>query len=156
MASLSRKFWISIAAIVGILLILLARVGLSSPSNVPKLPSAQSQAEPKSTQSDKVEILTTSPDPLNESTVTPTQTIQITFSQPAQNVPELKVRIEPVIDLNLQLSDDRKTLKISPKQSFGLQQGYSITIPADAKFDGGRTLGTDLLFHFKTISYSGI
>lgn len=156
MANNFKRVWIAIAAVVGLLLILLARVGLSSPSNVPKLPSSQSQVEPKGAQSDKVEILTTSPDPLDESTVTPTQTIQITFSQPAQNVPELKVKIEPVIDLNLQLSGDRKTLKISPKQSFGLQQGYTVTIPADAKFDGNRTLGNDLQFHFKTISYSGV
>ncbi len=151
-----KKVLIAIAAALGLLLILLARIGLSASSNVPKISSSQSQVTTQPGQNDRVEVLSTSPTPLNGSTVFPTQTIQITFSQPAQNIPELKVRIEPSVELNLQLSLDRKTLKISPKTTFGLQQGYNLIIPADAKFDGSKTLGKDMQFHFKTIDYSGV
>ena len=150
-----KKIAIAVVAVIGLLLILAAKTGLSASSNVSKLPTAHDQAVTK-TQNDQIEILSTNPSPLDESTVTPTQTIEITFSDAAQNVPELKLTIEPTIDLNLQLSDDRKTLKISPKDTFGLEQGYTLKIPSDAKFDGNKTLGRDLEFHFKTISYSGV
>jgi hypothetical protein len=142
-----------IAALVGgVLLILAAIFGLSGHSSVPKL-SSQSAAVSTSS-SDEIKVVSTTP--VDEGTITPTQTVTVVFSQPAQNVDELKLKVDPQVDIKAELSDDKKTLKISPKKIFGLQQGYTLFIPADAKFEPKRTLGNDFRLHFKTVDYSGV
>jgi hypothetical protein len=60
------------------------------------------------------------------------------------------------VDVNIDLSSDGKTVKIIPKTSFGLNKGYMLTIPAEAKFQVKKTLGKDLQFNFSTINYQGV
>jgi len=154
--NIDKRIAIAIATAIGLLLIIAAKIGLSAPSSVPKVPESATINTVSSKDSNQVNLVSTSPSPLDQATILPNQTITITFDQPAQNAPELKVKIDPQIDINTELSDDRKTLKVSPKTTFGLKQGYTLTIPTEAKFDGDKKLDHDLIFHFTTIDYQGV
>jgi hypothetical protein len=110
-------------------------------------------------QTDSPVVMATSPEAMKEKktvVVLPTQTIEITFNQPLENVPETKIVIEPKADYKVELSGDRKTLKIIPVTPYALGQGYSLFVKGETKFDGKKTLGSDVDFHFATISYNGV
>lgn len=141
-----------IAAVIaiGAILIAIFQFGLGGP--VTERPSDISQA-------DAITVVATDPAPLKErktAVILPTQTITVSFSHALENVPETRFVIEPKADYKTELSDDRKTLKITPLTPFALGQGYSLIIKGDTKFDGKRTLETDIDFHFATISYNGV
>lgn len=116
----------------------------------------KTEVNPEDTTSQEIKVLKTVPDPLNETTILPNQTLEITFSQPLENVPELRMTIEPVAEVKVELSDDRKTAKFIPIKPYSLGQGYTLTIKSDSKFDGKKTLGRDEVFRFKTINYTGV
>ena len=137
-----------VAGVVGILLILLAKIGLGSSPRVPKIS--------QQTNSDQVNLISTNPSPLDGATILPTQTIYLTFDQPAINAPYLYLKIDPEVDLDVELSGDRKTVKITPTKPYDLSHGYTIPIPTSAQFDGKKTLGHDVNFTFSTISYQGV
>ncbi len=110
-------------------------------------------------QSDSPTVVATSPIDMKAKktvVVLPTQTIEITFNQPLENIPETKIVIEPKADYKVELSGDRKTLKIIPLTPYALGQGYSLFVKGETKFDGKKTLGSDVDFHFATISYNGV
>ena len=110
-------------------------------------------------QSDSIELTSTSPSQLKakqDVTILPTQALTFTFNQPLQNVPETRYTIEPKADVKLQLSDDRKTLTITPNTPYSLGQGYTLFIKGGTKFDNNKTLGSDQDFHFSTINYTGV
>lgn len=109
--------------------------------------------------SDSITVVSTNPSQMKEKktvVVLPTQTIEISFNQPLENLPETKIVIEPKADYKVELSDDRKTLKIIPVTPYALGQGYSLFVKGETKFDGKKTLGSDVDFHFATISYNGV
>ena len=90
-----------------------------------------------------------------EVVVAPSQVIEFTFSEALENVPETKIEVEPVSDIKLELSEDRKTVKIIPVKPYSLGQGYTIFIRGNTKFEGKREYGKNEDFHFSTISYRG-
>ncbi|MBI4039837.1 Ig-like domain-containing protein [Candidatus Daviesbacteria bacterium] len=102
------------------------------------------------------QVIATNPSPLDDSTILPTQSITITFNLPVQNIGELKYKISPLADIKPQLSEDRKTVTITPNKPYSLGGGYTLFITGDTKFDGKQMLGPDYVVHFKTISYRGV
>ena len=93
-------------------------------------------------QSDSPVVTATNPAAMKEKktvVVLPTQPIEITFNQPLENVPETRITIEPKADYKVELSGDKKTIKIIPVTPYSLGQGYSLFIKADTKFDGKKT-----------------
>ena len=113
---------------------------------------------PKTTIQDdsSARIVSTKPDPLNETIIAANQIIEISFNKSLQNVPEFKVKIEPKIDFKVELSSDRKIAKIIPVKPYDLGTAYTLYIGPDTKFDGAGNWGTDKSFHFRTIKYRGI
>ncbi len=141
-----------IAAVVAIGAILIAvfQFGLGGPAT---------ERGSEVSQTDSPVVVSTNPPTMKEKktvVVLPTQPIEITFNQPLENVPETRITIEPKADYKVELSGDKKTIKITPNTPYALGQGYSLFIKADTKFDGKKTLGSDVDFHFATISYNGV
>ena len=102
------------------------------------------------------QIVSTKPDPLENTIVSATQVIEITFNRPLQNSGEFKLKMEPKIEVKVELSSDRKTAKIIPLKPFALGEDYSISIGPDTKFDGIQHWGQDKTYHFKTVKYTGV
>ncbi len=147
-------FGLILLTIIGFILIFL--LVSSSRKNVPKPSSPTSPPPISKNQSDSPRIVSTKPDPLNETIIPANQIIEITFNKPLQNVPEFKIRFEPKIDFKVELSADRKTAKITPTKSFELGAEFTLSIAPDTKFDGVGNWGVDKSFHFRTIKYRGI
>jgi len=101
-------------------------------------------------------ILTTNPSPLEEATILPTQIIELTFNYSIVAPSELKHKIDPPADIKIELSADKKTVKVVPIKPYKLGSGYTLFIQPDTKFEGGKILKDEKIFHFKTISYKGI
>ncbi len=121
--------------------------------------SNNSQDEPQknlTTQIDKPQIVSTKPDPLDNSIISATEVVEITFNRPLENVGEFKVRIEPKIDYKVELSSDRKTARIKPTNPYELGTTYTIFIGTDTKFDGVGAWGQEKIFHINTIKYRGV
>lgn len=110
----------------------------------------------KISEKDSPQIISTKPDPLNETIIPASQVIEITFNRPLENVGEFKVRIEPKADFKLELSNDRKTGKIIPQKPFDLGTSYTLTIGPDTKFDGVGAWGQSVDYHFRTVVYKGV
>ena len=116
-----------------------------------------SQTEKTQNQQDESpRIISTKPDPLDETIVPATQVIEITFNKPLQNVPEFKLRIEPKYEYNVELSSDRKTAKIIPLKSLELGAAYTLYIGRDTKFEKTGEWGKDQTFRFRTVKYRGV
>lgn len=105
---------------------------------------------------DKPQIVSTKPDPLEDTVIAATDVIEITFNRPLENVGEFKSRIEPKIEYKVELSGDRKTAKIIPAKPYALGTTFTLSIGPDSKFDGVGNWGEDKSFHFKTIKYNGV
>jgi hypothetical protein len=119
------------------------------------------QPKPASTPSPSVEssephLVSTNPTSLEGTTVTPTQAIELTFNQPLVNEPYTLIRLEPEMDFKVTLTNENKTVKITPAENYKFGSGYTLTVDSLTKFQGDKTLGQNLLFHFKTVSYSGV
>lgn len=119
-------------------------------------PNQSAAQNPSSIKSDSPQIISTVPDPLDNSIVPADQIIQITFNKPLQNAPEFKTRIEPKIDYKIELSSDRKTAKIVPAKPYDLGATYTFFISPESKFDGGGSLDGGKVFHFRTVKYTGV
>lgn len=126
----------------------------------PKFKPSESKPAPvpvnQDEQSNSPKIVSTKPDPLDESIISATEIIEITFNRPLENVGEFKVRIEPEVQYKLELSSDRKTGKIIPVKPYDLGAGYTLFIGPETKFDGVGRWGEEKIFHFRTIQYRGV
>jgi hypothetical protein len=143
-----NKLIIGIIAI-GLLLIALFYRGLYSPA-ASEIPITQSESTPK------VVVVSTDPSPLEDKIILPTQKIVITLNHPLVNEPEFRHRFEPEVEHVVKLSDDKKTVTITPKTSWNLGTTYTLLIQPLAKFEDGATLEGDIIYHFKTIEYKGV
>lgn len=154
--NLKQKIMILIA-LIGAILIWIFQHGLYSKSpavNPTKSLPAQIQTP---TAPDKAEVVITKPDPLEGATILPTQTIEITFNLPLENVGEFKHRLDPKLDYTIKLSADRKTALITPTKMFQLGTTYTLVVQSDqTKFDGKKRLDHDFTYHFRTIEYRGV
>lgn len=152
--SLIQKLMI-LAAAVGTALIFLFQRGIYSQGT---LPAPQVKEEKQMVEeSGDPKVISTIPDPLNEAIIFPSQSVNLTFNYPLENSGEFKHKLEPKVEYEVKLSDDRKMVKIIPKSSFQLGTTYTLTVQAnETKFDGKKRLPGDLTYHFKTIEYKGI
>ena len=107
-------------------------------------------------QNESPKIIATKPDPLENTIISATEIVEITFNRPLENVGEFKVRIEPKIDYKVELSSDRKTAKILPVKPYALGTTYTLSIGTETKFDGVGRWGEEKVFHFRTIKYTGV
>lgn len=114
-----------------------------------------SSPPPPASQPDTPRLVSTKPDPLEDTIIAADQIIEITFSHPLENIPEFKTKIEPKTDYKVKLSGDRKTAKIIPALPFELGTTYTLFIMTDSKFEGGGKLSQELNFHFRTVKYRG-
>lgn len=106
--------------------------------------------------SDKPQIIATKPDPLDETIISATEIVEITFNRPLENVGEFKSRLEPETEYKIELSSDRKTAKIIPAKPFTLGTTYTLFIGPETKFDGVGRWGEEKIYHFRTIKYTGV
>ncbi len=106
--------------------------------------------------SDKPTIISTKPNPLDETIVSATEVVEITFNRSLENEGEFKVRIEPKINYKIELSGDRKTARIIPEKPYQLGTTYTLFIGTETKFDGVGRWGEEKIYHFKTITYRGV
>lgn len=127
----------------------------------------QSRPEPKAEQpkpqhsvqvkeSDPPQIVSTRPDPLDETIIPAQGPIEITFNRSLQNVPEFKIRFEPKIDYRVELSPDRRTAKIIFNKPLDLGSSFNLYINPDTKFDEIGEWKESKTFHFRTIKYTGV
>lgn len=144
----------NITIIIIITVIILAFLWKSRLS-VPSSPTSSSPT-PTAASSESPGIVSTKPDPLENTIISTTETVEITFNRPLENVGEFKVRIEPKIDYKVELSGDRKTAKIITIKPYQLGTTYTLFIGTETKFDGVGRWGEEKIFHFKTISYRGV
>ncbi|MDD5415451.1 MAG: Ig-like domain-containing protein [Candidatus Daviesbacteria bacterium] len=154
---MKRKILI-VVAITGAVLILISQKDLYS-KFIPAASNDSPQPEPVEqtvSVNDKPTIVSTKPDPLEETIVAATDTIEITFNRPLENVGEFKVRIEPEIDYKVELSNDRRTAKIIPIKPYQLGTTYTLFIGTETKFDGIGRWGEEKIYHFRTIKYTGV
>lgn len=148
--SIKQKI-IGIIAIIGTILILIFQGGL--------YPKNKDQDEPQITEPAQVltpGIIKTNPNPLDQATLWALQPIEIIFSIPLENIPEFKYKIDPSFDHKVELSNDKKTLTITPTKPLPLGQSFTMGISGSTKIEGGKILGKDYTFHFKTIEYRGV
>ncbi|OGE28339.1 hypothetical protein A2867_05000 [Candidatus Daviesbacteria bacterium RIFCSPHIGHO2_01_FULL_40_11] len=141
---------------VAILIIVLLAGVFFWKSRTPPAPSTPPTPSVTVSLSDKPQIVSTKPNPLNETIISAAEIVEITFNRPLENVGEFKVRIEPKIDFKVELSSDRKTAKIIPNKPYQLGTTYTLFIGPDSKFDGVGRWGEEKIYHFKTIAYRGV
>lgn len=150
--SLKQKI-IAAVLIIGSFLILVFQRGIYKPISTAN-PTSSPKAE---INQDKPVIVSTKPENLDNAIILPTQIIEITFNMPLENRGEFKNKLDPKLDYEIELSDDRKTARIIPKTTFSLGTTYTLFIYSnETKFDGGKKLDHDYTYHFKTIEYKGV
>ncbi|MBI3485835.1 Ig-like domain-containing protein [Candidatus Daviesbacteria bacterium] len=149
--SLRQKIIGAIIAI-GLILIAIFQNGLYHiPQNST---AASSNLVQKTPDNSHPQLLSTKPE--DGAIIKPDQIIELAFDQPIENKGEVKHTLTPKIDYNLDLTSDRKTIKLAPVKTFELGQSYTLTIKQDTKFDNGKRLDHDIIYHFNTIAYSGV
>lgn len=151
--SIKQKI-IGLIAIIGTILILIFQGGFYSKSNSKIEKPVENASLP--IQTDKPQIISTSPNPLDQTILWGTEPIEITFDSPLENAPELKYRLEPKSEMKVELSSDKKTAKFIPVKPLPLGVGFTFTILAESKFEGKKTLGKEYTYHFRTIEYKGV
>lgn len=153
MINIKRKIVLAVF-ILGLVVLLIYLRFFNNPQQ--NLTSDPTNSSAQITKNDKPQIISTIPDPLDETIIPADQIIEISFNKSLQNAPEFKVRIEPKIDFKVELSGDRKTAKIIPSKPYELGTTYTLFIGTETKFDGAGRWGEEKVFHFRTIRYRGI
>lgn len=152
-----KKIILIIVALIGAALIWIFQTGIYSTSDLPS-------NQPEAPQTDQISVTSTNLSPTEETpTLLPIQPLEITFNIPLENIGEFKNKIEPTVKYKLELSSDRKTIKIIPETSWKLGSSYLLTILPNSKFNIDSTnssskkiLDHDISLRFKTIEYRGI
>src|SRR5688500_16845616 len=92
---------IAIIIAIGIALIGIFMFGLGGAAQ----PVPESQNQPQG-----IQIVSTNPSQLKEKkdlVIPPSQSLEITFSEPLENVPETRISLDPPADFRLELSADK-------------------------------------------------
>ncbi len=119
-------------------------------------PQKPTEQKPTQTQNESPKIVSTKPDPLENTIISATEVVEITFNRPLENVGEFKLKMDPKIDYKIELSSDRRTAKIIPVKPYQLGTAYIIYIGGETKFDGVGQWGQEKIFHYRTIKYTGV
>ncbi len=135
---------------VGLILMWIFKGHLTKPA------SSQPSKTSSASQNDVPAIVSTDPDLSSETIVGANQVISITFNRSLQNKGEFKLKMSPDVPVNVELSQDRKTAKITPLKPYYLGSEYTIDIGTDTKFDGVGAWGKEVIYHFKTVTYNGV
>lgn len=111
-------------------------------------------------QEEKLRIVSTNPDPLEGSTILPTQYIEVTFSNPLF-VSEFKHRFDPEVEHEVKVINGRdqafgSIFRIIFKKPLELGSGYTLFILSNTITEEGLELKQDFNYHFKTIEYRGV
>lgn len=141
------------AILVLVLITALSLFYLSSSKNTDE---EQKDETVKNGQTDSAEIVSTKPDPLDNTVIPADQIIEITFNKPLRAPSEFKLRIEPETKHKIELSEDRKTAKIITEKPFELNANYAFIIGAETKFDGIDRWGKEVTYRFQTIKFRGL
>lgn len=151
-SSMKKQSIIAIIITIGLLLIAIFMKGLYSSDTSQNAPIGETVTK----NSEYVSIVKTNPAQLENGIIAPSQTIEITFSEPLENEGEFKHILNPATDYKVQLSADKKTVKIVPNKPYQFNTPYNLVIQTETKFDGGKKLERHYEYHFSTISYSGV
>lgn len=146
----SKKVWIIIIILLALAggLLIHKKASPTPPTNQPAGRQVQNDSSAR--------VVSTKPDPLEDTIIGANQPIEITFNKPLQNTGEFKSRIEPEAGYRVQLSGDRKTAQIIWVKPLELGTTYTFFIGTDTKFDGVGAWGQEKIYHFKTIKYTGV
>lgn len=111
-------------------------------------------------QEEKLTIVSTKPDPLDEATILPKDGIEITFNYPIYRS-ELKHRFDPemkheVVVVNGIDKELGTTFRITFNDSLELGRGYTLIILPETHDQKNHNLDHEYIYHFKTISYRGV
>lgn len=139
--------------VVGILLIAIFQRGLYlKPTTPVEVKSASTKEISKNPH-----LVSTNPPGLKDGVIVPPdQIIEITFSDPIENRGEVKNTLDPKIEYDIELSSDKKTVKLIPKKPLELGKTFDFIIKQETKFDGNKRMDSDLQFRFSTINYRGV
>lgn len=124
-----------------------------------KLGSTPKQDDPQS-QTQYLQIISTSPNPLDEATILPSQTIEFTFNKPIFRS-EFKHKFDPEIEHEIETvngidKEQGKTLRIVFEKPLEFGSGYTLFVEQNTHSEDGQKLEREYQYHFKTIKYSGI
>ncbi len=142
-----------------ILIILILAGGFFAYSYLIKA-SQKSKPAPQ-VQFDGLTLLKTDPDPLDEATILPTQSIIITFNKIIPKS-EFKFKFDPEIkDIEVEaqggkIPTEGSIMKINFKKPLQLGGGYSLSITNSTRTNDGQKLDREYNYHFKTIGYNGV
>lgn len=153
-----------IAAVVGVGLILIALFKFGLGGNPAPIVDSGQVAPPAQEDTDppaggEPRLISSNPPELFQKKpliMAPDKVIELRFNAELENGPETKLVFDPPAEVEIKLSDDFKTAKITPKKPYKLGQGYTLFIKPDTKLKGGKTLGQGYDLHFNIINYSGI
>lgn len=116
------------------------------------------QTQSSNQPTDVLKIVSTKPDLLDEATILPTQTIEITFNN-SFDIDKLKVRLDPELDYEITTPNKKpvsQTILISFKKPLQLGSGYTLFIFPDPTSKEKLKMDKEYSFHFRTIGYQGI
>lgn len=133
--------------------ILIFKYGFTTQKSEP-IPEPKTNVQ--SSNPDEISVIATKPDPLDRTILLPTQPFEITFNHPLENGDEFKHEFVPKFEHNIKTSDDKKTVIVTPKNTYPLGQEITLFIKGDTKFDGKKILGREIIYHMQTIQYRGI
>lgn len=110
--------------------------------------------------SDQLQIISTKPSPLDEVTILPTDSIEITLNKPVV-VSELKHRFDPDIEHEVKVikginNSYGQTFRIIFKKPLPLGSGFTLFILKETHTEEKQLIDKEYIFHFKTIKYSGV
>ena len=111
-------------------------------------------------QSDNLRVVSTKPDPLDNSTILPTDSLEITFNKPI-SVSEFKHHFDPEVEHEIEAIGQSTPkgsyqFKISFKKPLELGAGYTLFVESRTKTNSGETLDHEYNYHIKTIGYRGV
>lgn len=105
-------------------------------------------------------ISSTSPSPLEEATISPSQPIEISFNKPFSKS-EFKYKLDPEIEHEVsvvsgQSSDFGDTFRITFKKPLELGASFTLFINPETKVDDKQKLDKEYIYHIRTIGYKGV
>lgn len=102
-------------------------------------------------------IISTVPEKIDGEVLLPAQEIVIRFNMPLEGFDRnVHVIFEPKLEFEAQVSGDRKSVTIKPKVAYAAGRSYLLRLKDNIGFAGGKKLGSEKSYSFKTIEHRGI